>query len=235
MLRQVEFSKIADEFADRYRRYLEIILNSYNSVILSGEMNNRKITSFSKEIANIQSNFLTNEVSKITSAYEWITEAVTTDVGNDDIFNEEEWLDYVEANTSFLYDIFKVQSTKDAIYATNFLRSKVLQVRNLNEYQLAHNLIYNSRDLGFFYTDKLGRKVNAVKYIRTMARDYLVKNYNDLIYGYAMINNNVNLVVDHLDEGHKHNGIQIDTETSHYFDIKDDVFHPNSNALLRIA
>jgi hypothetical protein len=108
----------------------------------------------------------------------------------------------------------------------------------MNDYQTAYNLVFNHRDLSFYYTDKLGRKINSTKYVRTVTRDYLVKNYNDVIAGAAILNGIQEVTIENVDSNHEHHGKVIavnDPNEVNYFAVRDEIFHPNSNSIIRLS
>jgi hypothetical protein len=240
MGRQAEFNAISNEVALRYTSFLETILSAYNRTILSADITARSIDTFKKEVANIHKHYLEREIKELVSAYEKLKTMIDLDTQQVavSVTADDEWATYLSENTNFLYDAIKLQSSKDVLYVNNFLRAKVLQVMSMNDYQVAYNLVFNHRDLSFYYTDKLGRKINSVKYMRTAARDYLVKNYNDLVAGSAILNGIEEVVIENVDKNHEHNGKVIavtGNDGVNYFDIREDIFHPNSNSIVRLT
>ncbi len=66
----------------------------------------------------------------------------------------------------------------------------------------------------------------------------MVKNYNDMIVGAAILNDIPNLKVENVDANHKDHGKIIsvyDENDVNYFSVRDDIFHPNSNSILRLS
>lgn len=240
MSRQTQFTSIANEVSVRYTSFLETLLNSYNRVILSANLNAKSLSIFKSETNNILKHYLEREVDELIKVYNDLADIISNDTDNYavKVLDDSEWSEYLTENTNFLYEAIKLQSSKDTLYLNNYLRTKVLQVLSMNEAQIAYNLIHNHKDLSFYYTDKIGRKINSAKYIRTSARDYLIKNYNDLIVGTALLNDKKELIVENLDKEHKDHGkiISINQENEiNYFNIRDEVFHPNSNSIIRIV
>lgn len=239
MLRQEQFTSIANATATRYTAYLESISAAYNRVILSKSLGYSSITSFKKELDMLNKHYLEKEVESMVSNYEAIKQMIVEDTNGNDVkvLDDNEWAEYLSENTNFTYEAIKLQSMKDSLYAKNFLRNKVIEVINMNDFEKAYNLLFSSRDLGFFYTDKLGRKVNAVKYARTLVRDYFVKNYNDLIVGSAILNDIKEVTIINSDVNHGDNDKKISVNnqnTVNYFSIRLDSFHPNSNSIIRL-
>lgn len=239
MLRQEQFTTLANGTSTRYTSYLEAISAAYNRVILSKELNYSSISSFKKEMDMLNKHYLEKEVDNMVSNYETLKKMIEQDTSFLDInvLDDNEWADYLSENTNFTYEAIKLQSMKDSLYAKNFLRNKIIEVINMSDYEKAYNLLFSSRDLGFFYTDKLGRKVNAVKYVRTLTRDFFVKNYNDLVAGSAILNgvNEVTILNSDSNHGDHDKIISVNNQnTVNYFSIRTDAFHPNSNSIIKV-
>jgi hypothetical protein len=240
MLRQTEFTNAAAEVSIRYNHFLETLLASYNRVILSADVSARAIEGFKKETGNILHQYLEREVDQSVALYQRVIDMVEEDTQSLPIkvTQDGDWLEHASENTNFLYEAIKLQASKDVLYVTNFLRSKVIALQSLNDGQLAYSLVYNHKNLSFYYTDKLGRKINSTKYVRTVTRDYMVKNYNDLIAGAALLNDIHEVTIENTDINHKDNGKVIAVNDPHevnYFSSRDEIFHPNSNSILRIT
>lgn len=240
MLRQSEFTSIANEVSIRYDHFLETLLASYNRTILSADLTPRSIEGFKKETANILKHYLEREVNETVALYNQVLAIVAEDTQSlsVNVTEDDDWTENLSENTHFLYEAIKLQASKDVLYITSFLRTKVVALHSLNDSQIAYSLIYNHKDLNFYYTDKLGRKINSTKYIRTITRDYMVKNYNDLIAGAAILNGIQTATIENTDETHKDNGkvIAINNPNEvNYFSIREEIFHPNSNSILRLG
>lgn len=239
MTRQAEFSQLANDLSNRYRNFLETIVGSYNRTILGSEFTGRAATQFTKEVNNILKTFLENEVKVTVATYEKLNAMVTEDTKNlgVSVVEDSEWAEYLSTNTNFLYEAIKLQAAKDTLFASNYMRSKMLELMSLSAGEAKYTLVSSHKDINFYYTDKLGRKINSVKYIRTLVRDYLVKNYNDMIYGSAQLNAIEELVVYHVDSNHNDHGKIVsvnEVNELNYFTVRLDIFHPNSDAILRI-
>lgn len=239
MPRQEKFTLNADAAAQRYTAYLELILAAYNRIILSKNLTARSIKAFKDETQMLNKHYLEKEVEFMISSFESMKDFIQTDTKGLEInvIEDEEWGDYLDESINFTYDAIKLQSTKDALYATNFLRTKVIELINMNDYERAYNLIFTSRELDFFYTDKIGRKINSIKYVRTLTRDMHVKAYNDLIAGAALLNGIENATIVNTDVNHgDHNkSISINSEDKlNYFAVRNEMFHPNTNSILRL-
>jgi hypothetical protein len=237
---QEQFNKVAQDVSERYTNYLEALRNAYNRTILTADLSPRQLGTFKKEIDSIQTRYLEQEVDHVTKVHDllldYIGQAIADDKMDVSVTQDHEWTDYLYQNTNFLYEAIKLQSSKDALYINNFLRVKVLEVLNLNDHQKAYSLVFNNRDLSFFYTDKIGRKINSQKYIRSLARDYMVTSYSDMLVGSAILNGIDEVGIENVDPNHRDHGkiISVTGENElNYFSVRNEIFHPNSNSIIR--
>ena len=238
-MRQADFTSISNELSTRYTSFLESLLAAYNRTILSADLTPRSLDAFNKEAANVHRLYLEREVDAMVKVYDKVKVMIATDTQGlaVEVLEDDDWSRYLSENTNFLYEAVKLQSSKDILYVNNFLRSKVLTVMAMNDYQAAYTLVHKHKDLNFYYTDKIGRKINSTKYVRTVARDYLVKNYNDLIAGAAILNGIAEVKIENVDSNHEDHGKVIAVNNPNevnYFTIRDETFHPNSNSIVRL-
>lgn len=239
MERQNQFSIIADQTAGRYVEFLQRTLSLYNTFILSRELNPKSISSFSKELNNFNKLYLEKEVNETMKLYEQLNSFIDEDTKHlgVKVTEDNDWSLYLSENINFLFEAIKLQSTKDVLYASNFFRTKLIEIVSMNKYEMAYNLIFNSKELDFHYTDKIGRKIQSVKYIRTITRDFVIKNYNDMIVGSAILNGIEKATIQNISDEHKdHNKIVFINKQNdiNYFDIRNEIFHPNTNSILRL-
>lgn len=238
-MRQEEFTKAAHDASVRYTNFLDNLRNAYNRTILSAKLNPKTLNTFRKEVTNLQQIYLEKEVEQVTELHGHLSRMIHEDTFslNVEVLEDDEWGDYLYQNANFLFEAIKLQSAKDALYINNFLRTKILEIMALDDYKKAYNLVFDSKDLSFFYTDKIGRRINSVKYVRTLTRDFMVGNYNDMLAGAAILNDINKVTIENPDEAHKDNGktISINGDSDvNYFSIRTEIFHPNSNSIIKV-
>lgn len=91
----------------------------------------------------------------------------------------------------------------------------------------------------FYFRDRMGRKLQSQKFIRTVWRDALLQTGNEAFLIAAAKSGFDTVVVDHPDRQSSANGVEIainpefEGEVS-YADVRDSIFHPNSQAVLRL-
>lgn len=93
---------------------------------------------------------------------------------------------------------------------------------------------------GFRFVDRVGRRYKSTKHIRDIWRQHLLHIYNE-VYMAVVADHGWEIVkIDHLDPHYKWYGepvaiVSHDDRFPLYYDIKDEVFHPSSDALITIA
>lgn len=101
-------------------------------------------------------------------------------------------------------------------------------------------LMRGSDQVRFFARDRIGRRIQSQKFVRTVWRDTLLQAGNEAFLLAASLAGIEKLVVDHPDKNASANGVVISTSPNlvgdnSYADIRDEVFHPNSQARLGVA
>lgn len=241
MTRQVEFDKHANAFGERYGNFLNGLKAAYQSRILNRSVNYKSIKSFEKEASNIASLYLEGEITNCQRSEEAIKQFIEADFSVFDldaaVLDNPEYMDYLNSFTAYVFSSIKHQVNKDILFATQKLRVESLKLLNKNYNYM--NLVLDYKEPEFVFNDSVGRSLPSKKYIRTMVRDYFVKSYNDIFVENLVIHNVDEVAVDHLDQTHKHKGIILsihDTENDlNYFKVRDEIFHPNSNAVLTMV
>lgn len=241
MSRQVEFDKFANAFAERYVSFQNSIKAAYQSRILNRDLNYKSIKSFEKEANNVAALYLEREILEVQEAERVIKQFINSDFNIYSlpvkVLKSEEYMEYLSDFSVYVYNSIKHQVAKDILFATQKLRVESIKLLNTNgDY---FNLVMNYKDPEFVFNDKAGRNLPSKKYIRTMVRDYFVKSYNDIFVENLLLNGVNEVEVDHIDTNHKHYGLILSINDSenelNYFNVRDDVFHPNSNAVLKVV
>jgi hypothetical protein len=231
----------ANAFADRYAAFLGNMKGAYQARILNRNINYKTIKSFEVEANKIAALYLTNEIEQCTRAENAIRQFIESDFAAFDldaaVLDNQEYMDYLTSFTSYVYSCIRHQVTKDILFATQKLRVESLKLINNNQNYM--QLVMNYKEPEFTFNDAVGRALPSKKYIRTLVRDYFVKSYNDIFVENLVIHNIDEVAVDHIDQMHKDKGLVLsinDAENDlNYFNVRDRIFHPNSNAVLTMV
>lgn len=239
MTRQIDFDRIANSFAERYVTFLGSIRAAYQSRLLNRNVTYASIHTFEKEANAIATLYLEREINEVTAMEMAIKSFIQSDCTiydiKADVLNDDNYLEYLDDFTKFVYNSIKQQVSKDILFAAQHLRVDALKLINSNHNHVT--LLLNYKDLEFSFTDKMGRNLASKKYIRTLVRDYCVKAYNDLFAENLDLNNIDQAIVDNPDHTHSHYGTIVtinDNENElNYFNVREDIFHPNTNSILK--
>lgn len=239
MQRQIEFDKNANAFAERYTHFLGSTKAAYQSRILDRNLTHNSIKGFEKEATNIAVVYLEGEIKEVERAEQLIKNFIETDFTLYDlptkVLTNEIYMEYLQDFSAFVFNSIKHQVSKDILYATQQLRVESLKLVNNGYDHVSLFLKYKEPD--FIFTDAIGRSLPSKKYIRTLVRDYFVKSYNDIFVENLLMNDFNTVEVDHADVKHKDYGLVLsinDPENElNYYKVRDSIFHPNSNAILK--
>jgi hypothetical protein len=239
--RQVEFDKNANAFSERYGAFLGNIKAAYQARILSKSLNYKSIKSFEQEASNLARLYLEGEIEQCQRAEVAIKQYIESDfakTGMDaEVLDNPEYMNYLSDFTSYVYSSIRHQVSKDILFATQRLRVESIKLLNSNFNYMQTIIDYKEPE--FVFNDKAGRNLPSKKYIRTMVRDYFVKSYNDIFVENLILHNIDAVQVYHIDQTHKHYGLILSVNNNdnelNYFKVRDDIFHPNSNAVLMMV
>jgi hypothetical protein len=89
----------------------------------------------------------------------------------------------------------------------------------------------------FRYVDRLGRRYKATKHIRDIYRLHLLNTHNEVYMDTAAEHGVTHVQVEHPDPAYKWHGAELSIvsgidDAPLYYDVRDEIFHPGSNAIL---
>lgn len=153
--------------------------------------------------------------------------------------------DFLSATQSYLYDEIIAQIHRDIAYLRQTMQRVALEVsvaarsRGISERRaMIEYRIGNQRELNFLFYDRTNRKWSSKKFIRAVWRHTLLSAYNETVMLTLSDHGLTRARVQHEDPNSQVNGMIISFGANHdlptYSEIRDTVFHPNSNAVLRM-
>lgn len=102
----------------------------------------------------------------------------------------------------------------------------------LIEYRIGNQ----AETLSFTFTDRVSRRWSSTKFIRAVWRQTLLSTYNEMVMITLSEHGITEAVVYHEDPGSQYHSTRIsfgsNTELPTYSEVRDGIFHPNSNAIL---
>jgi hypothetical protein len=155
--------------------------------------------------------------------------------------------EHVNANNEYLLREISVQIERDIAFLQKSVRSTYLHVAiaaRANRIPLRTALmqyrIGNASELAFFFHDRRNQRWPSRKFIRSVWRQHLLATYNEAVL-LTLSDHGVDVAqIDHSDPKSDNHGMIISVASNStlptYAEIKDVIFHPNSEAVLtRVA
>ena len=144
---------------------------------------------------------------------------------------------------SYLTHEITIQIERDIAFLKQSLRKAYLQVAVASRAQgiapkaaLIQYRIGNAAELHFFFHNRGGQKWPSRKFIRGVWRHHLLAVYNEIVLMDLADHGFDRAEVRHLNPDAHSNGMQISMHTGSalptYSEIRNEVFHPNSDAIL---
>lgn len=154
--------------------------------------------------------------------------------------------DHQNALVSYLRQELAIQIERDIAFLERSLRKTAIQVTMSARAQgisvlsaLISYRIGNAQELQFFFHDRQNRKFPSRKFVRGLWRHNLLGLYNDIVLMTLADHGVTRAQVRHVNAGAETNGMLItiltNTALPSYGEIRDEVFHPNSDAILGVS
>lgn len=242
----------ASAAADRYVLLVNGWRGVYSAAFHSSDVSApRTISEAERQGYGLARTYLAGERAAIASATENIAANARRDalthlgLGSSATLSERT-SELLGASQSYLDTELAVQIERDVAFMKQTLRQAALAIhleastRGIPlKTAMVQYRISNSGELRFHFKDRQNRKWPSQKFVRSAWRQHLLGTYNDTYIATAAEHGNSLFQVEHPDAGHSAAGLQFtilnNTALPHYSEIKDKVFHPNSEALVRVA
>ena len=154
--------------------------------------------------------------------------------------------EHVSASNAYLEREVTIQIERDIAFLQMSVRRTYLNVsmsaraQNLEPRSaLMQYRIGNASELNFFFHDRRNQKWPSRKFIRAVWRQHLLSIYNETVLLTLIEHGLDTALIEHADKKAPPHGMTIsvnsDSELPTYAEIKDDLFHPNSDAFLTMV
>lgn len=242
-----QFSKVAQKISEQYVNALESFTGTFHTILNTG--NAISLRSQPVTLYRASTRFLDDALAEVRTQTQKVAQeaylAATKDIGSEapmDTFLDEFITQMVEQFETMLRGI--VDRDTNAVITT--LRKVAIQSdilrrsRNLTENQarIAAREAYKGA-LKFGFMDRVGRSWKSETYVRTIVRHHLVITYIESYMLTALDHGIDQFKVVNADPNHRFDGLEFSFGESvrglpTYFEIKDEVFHPNTNSTAEI-
>lgn len=243
-------SEIAEGAGERYLTVIFALRGSYDRALSANSplapQTNKLL---SRDVFNISRMHLESEEKWLEElVWEVASQAITDalqalDLGNSSPDGMDALSDHLSAIWEHLRSEIAVQLERDASAIVQKHRKLGLQVKtqaNATGWSESATLIHlrmSDRALKFYFQDRAGRKWPSQKYVRTVYRGTLLALYNEVYLFTLAERGQRRAMIWHSDPNHRYAGTLIalddDPKLTTYESIKEDAFHPNSDAVVR--
>lgn len=249
---QTRFTAEAEAAALRYRTLVEGWRGLYAQALDRPQFgSSSEIERVASEAYAMSRTYLAGEQDFIERAFETIVSEALTATGNElgyiDTFDAPEALSAHEIDAqSYLTHEITIQIERDIAFLKQALRRTMLQVALAARAKdiplraaLTQHRIGDVAELSFFFHDRRNQKWAAEKFIRAIWRQSLLSLYNETVLLVLADHGQQTAEVNHLDVKAESHGLQVAMSAASalptYAEIRNEVFHPNSDAILRRA
>lgn len=244
------FSLTAEAASERYGDLVETWRGIYQSTLYSeGSEKPRAVNRVVQQAMEVARSYLARERGELYSGfYEVVLEARLATLG-DLNSNARQELDHemqtrLDETVEYVLHEITIQVERDIAMLGHALRSTVLNVQLAAQSRGLHYRsalieyrIGNASELHFFFHDRRNQKWPSRKFVRSVVRHNLIAAYNETVL-MTMATHGVGMAeVVHLDAKADVQGIEIALSSGSslptYAEIRNEIFHPNSDAWLR--
>lgn len=240
----------AESLSERYSALTLSWKNIYKSSFFNSNFGSEKsINRIKKEAYDIAYAFLSSEKAIVQENIDAIALEASRNVGMNlsdtiDVKQKPLIVEHLnELRDEYLY-LLSLQIERDINSLISTIRKSYFQIKNssiasgksLKSSVLEYAMI-NGDIVRFFFHDRVGSKWDSRKYVKTLYRKMLLSAYNEIVIMILSEAGIKRAYVNHNDKNYTFYGKEISlvegTSLPTYYDIMDDIFHPNSNAYLK--
>lgn len=246
-------SATADAAAQRYGLLLDGWKNLYLRALDDSDFGTPKqLNRVTAQAYSMGSLFLNGEGSEMQDAFDDIAQRALTATRDELIVEDSETFpdavdEHVSAFEAHLTTELSIQIERDIAHLKQTLQRTVLSVTLASRAQrlpvktaLLQHRIGGATEPKFGFSDRRGAKWPARRYIRTIWRHDLLALYNDVVLMTLADHGIDTAQIRHTDTTSAWHGMEVamiaNTELPTYADVRDEAFHPNSDAVIaRVA
>ena len=240
----------AETASQRYRVLVDNWRSVYKRVLLESDFGSTKQLKrvIDGAYASARS-YLDEEYKEISKAFMEISlearRAAISDLASSTAIDLTDRLsDHLIEAEDYLKREIAIQVERDIAFLRQSIRNTYLQVGLASKSQnisvksaLMRHQIGNVTELHFFFHDRRNQKWPSQKFIRSVWRHSLLNLYNEMVL-MTFAEHGVDVVqVDHMNKSAASHGMKVSMSPNSvyptYFEIRNDVFHPNSDAILK--
>lgn len=247
-----EFSRLAAAAVERYGHFLNILRSQSDSAFRRGATNEEvrnQARSTSADAARkylgVEHGWLNEDTADVARA---AYRQARVDLGFPDpgITIEDRFADFIFEAAAFAVRILAAQVERDLVSLMQHMRQTAQRVdlyarsgRHTISSASAAVMLEDNQTPAFRFMDRLGRRFKSSKHVRDTYRAHLLHIYNEVYMDVVADHGHESVLVWHPDPNFKWFEerlaiVSSDAELPLYYDVKEEVFHPGSDAIVSI-
>lgn len=244
-------TEMSEQAVARYAAFLNVLRSQAETVFRRGptdeELRNEAIAiarGAAKSYLSAEQAQLNEDTADIArSAYK----QALSDLGLPDATIENRFADFIFSAVYYVTCIFASQAERDVMTMAQHNQSTALRIdlyvrsgRHSPSTAAAQVMIEDNNSPAFRFVDRMGRHYKASKHIRDIYRQHLTNVYNEVYMDVVASHGRDTVFVDHPDPNYKWHGQELvivtgaEEDLPLYYDLKDEIFHPSSQATVTV-
>lgn len=247
-----EFTQMAAQAVDRYAGLLFMLRSQSDNVFRRGATDETLRNEALRVAQGAARSFLGTEQANINEDTADVARRAYSDaledLGLPSATIEERFAEFISSSAYYVTRMIAAQAERDVMTMAQHIQSTALRVdlyirsgRHSPSSAAAQVMIEDNQAPAFRFVDRSGRKFKTSKHIRDMYRQHLLNTYNEVYMDVVGSRGRDEVVIDHPNPEYKWYGEKIsivsgglNADLPLYYDIRDEVFHPSSDAVVTI-
>lgn len=245
-----EFNDRAEAAVERYGHFLDILRSQADIAFRRGATDEGNRDEAFQTALSAARSYSTREHAEIND--DTLTVAIAahkralTDLGAKQVAIPDRFADFIYSSAMYASRLLAAQAERDVMSMAQHIHTTALRVdlyvrtgRHTRSSAAAAVMLEDQHTPAFKFIDRAGRRFKSTKHIRDTYRMHMLHNYNEVYMDTVADHGHDSVFIDHPDPSFKWFGEEVaivsgEHELPLYYDIKDEVFHPSSQATLTI-
>lgn len=247
-----DLNEMSGAAVDRYGLFLNVLRSQSDTVFRRGPTDETLRNEALAVAQGAARSFLTLEQDRVTTDTIEVARrahsASLTDLGVSGEGLAPHLEDFSFDSAYFITRIIAAQSERDIMSMAQHIQGNALRIdlyvrsgRHTPVTAAAQVMIEDNQMPAFRFIDRMGRKYKASKHIRDTYRQHLLNVYNEVYMDVVASYGHDSVRVDHPNPDYKWFGAELaivtgsDADIPLYYDVRDEIFHPSSEAVVTIS
>jgi hypothetical protein len=240
-------SDLAGQAWTRYQMFTDGLRSIYHDTLARHTLSDEKAMQDANALARVflaaEADHFASDIEEIASEARTATLKEIASIDSSDLSDEA--LTHLSVSSDYLHNELIAQVYRDIATLRKSIQRVGLEVSlasrssgRSHRAALIEYMVGNKADIGFFFHDKASRKWESKTFVRSAWRQTLLSAYNEIVLFTLADHGIERAVVEHHSPDAQYHGLVIalssSTELPTYSEIRDQVFHPNANAWLKM-